>query len=297
VSKLRYYVNKVHLWWQKSETVLSMNNRNLGFIYPSNLRKHYQLADDKLLTKQALAPLKFGLAETYKVYQYFFELNTLAEDLASLESFVIKPAQGSGGHGIMVIVKKREHVFITASGKQVTLEEIKKHIGNIIFGIYATALNDKAIIEECLVSHEDLADLNQSGLSDVRLLFYKQELVLAMLRLATQKSDGKANLHQGGIGVGIDLQTGKTNYAQIRRSNISHHPDNGTALLERKIPQWLELVALAKKVSENIPLDYLGIDIALTTKGPVVLEVNARPGIEIQNINLKGIRTILEDIS
>jgi glutathione synthase/RimK-type ligase-like ATP-grasp enzyme len=49
-------------------------------------------------------------------------------------------------------------------------------------------------------------------------------------------------------------------------------------------------------VAEIIPMGYLGIDIAISEKGPIILEVNARPGIEIQNISDEGMIDILESI-
>jgi len=286
--------SKLKLWISNSETVVSMNNRNLGFVYPSNHRKDYQVADNKLLTKELLAPLGFGVVKTYATFEYFFELSSLDEELLKHTSFVIKPAQGSGGHGIMVIVDKNGEHFISASGKKITNEQIRQHIGNIIFGVYANGLNDIAIIEERLIGHEDLADFNEQGLCDIRIICYYGRPIQAMMRVATKASDGKANLHQGGVGIAVDLESGKTSFAQIKREDIVEHPDSGVILLGRQIPHWEKVMDLCLEVAKHMPLNYLGVDVAISQTGPMVLEVNARPGIEIQNVNHQGMKPILE---
>lgn len=286
--------SQIKTWIANSEHVVSMNNRNLAYIYPSNKRRDYQVADNKLVTKELLAPLGFGVAKTFAVYTYFFELASLETLLVKHNSFVIKPAQGSGGNGIMVITKKEGAHFISAGGKKISKEDIKQHIGNIIFGVYANGLNDRAIIEERLIGHKALEDLNAEGLCDIRMICYHGRPIQAMMRVATKASDGKANLHQGGVGIAIDLENGQTTFAQIKRRDISEHPDSSALLVGRQVPQWREVKDLCLEVAKIMPLNYLGIDIAISQSGPRVLEVNARPGIEIQNVNHQGLKPILE---
>ena len=103
-------------------------------------------------------------------------------------------------------------------------------------------------------------------------------------------------MHQGCVGVAIYLSDGSTFSAQIAREDVTHHPDTDVALLGVSIPFWEERFALCEKTAKVIPMDYLGIDIALSEKGPVILEVNARPGIEIQNISNEGMIDVLSEI-
>ncbi len=295
-------------WWIKtkkqikqimenSATIVTMNSRNLEYVYPHNKRSDYPLADDKLKTKALLEPKGLAVPQTYAHYAYFYELDTLEALLEPLEGFVIKPSQGSGGNGIMVVISKADDHFITAGGKKVTLDEIKKHIGDIIFGVHSMGMNDVAILEERLLQHSVIERLSPDGLADIRIICYQERPTLAMMRIATKASDGKANLHQGGIGIAIDMEKGITTNAQIKRENITHHPDQDVCLLDLNVPHWEAVKKVATEVAQSVPLRYLGIDIALTTKGPVVLEINVRPGIEIQNINEKGMRPDLEQTS
>lgn len=286
--RLRILYNTFMTNMKNVKNVLGMNQRNLDYIYPNNPRKYFEFANNKLLTKKTLKNKGIKIPNTFFSVSSFFELKSIESNLRKHSSFVIKPSSGSGGNGIIVICAYKNEKWISISGKIFTLSEIKKHIADIIFGVYSFGLNDVAIIEERIVQDEHITNLSPQGLADVRIINYKGVNVKAMLRIATKASDGKANLHQGGIGVSIDLNKGVTLLAQIERENITHHPDTKIALLNIKIPFWKEVIKLSQETSKIIPMDYLGIDIALSKDGPMVLEVNARPGIEIQNIASDG---------
>ncbi|HHI94456.1 MAG TPA: hypothetical protein ENK04_13245 [Gammaproteobacteria bacterium] len=276
--------------------VLSMNHRNLGYIYPNNQREHYPLADNKLYTKQMLAHTDVPLPETYKVYGYFYELRNLNADLSQYSDFVIKPAMGSGGGGIVVIAGRTEdgNSWLGVNGKVYSLADLRKQISDIIFGVYSFGLSDEAIIEERICQHPDVESISPFGLADVRMIVCKNQPILAMIRLATIKSHGTANLHQGAVGVGIDMHTGITRHATQKGRPISHHPDSGVALTGVELPFWQEVVDAGVHVSHQAPLKYLGVDIAIAEDGPRLLEINVRPGLEIQNANASGMREILE---
>ena len=113
---------------------------------------------------------------------------------------------------------------------------------------------------------------------------------MAMLRLPTKASKGRANLHQGAVGVGINLKTGQT-FGGVRHNRLSDiHPDTGVNTHGLVIPQWSDMLAMAMKLSDAIGLQYVGVDIVLDSEqGPVVLELNARPGLSIQIANQAGL--------
>jgi len=293
MSRLQRIFTEFRANMQNAHKVLGMNRRNLGYVYPSNPRKYFEFANNKLLTKKTLEAEGLRVPETFLTVSYFYELTQMEEALRELSSFVIKPSSGSGGNGIVVISDYRDEVWISVSGKIYTFADIKKHIADIIFGVYSFGLNDTAIIEERIVQNSLISTLSPQGLADIRVINYRGRNVRAMLRIATIASDGRANLHQGGVGVAIDLESGKTYSAQVSGENITRHPDTGVALLDVTIPSWDELLRLSEEAAKIIPLGYLGIDIALSEKGPVILEVNARPGIEIQNISGEGMRESL----
>ncbi len=277
--------------------VLSMNQRNLRYIYPSNARRDFPMADNKLLTKQVLSENGVPVPETYGSYSGFFELRSLERDLASYDEFVVKPAQGSGGGGILVISGKTDDGWVSVSGRAYTAADLRKHIADIIFGVYSFGLSDQAIIEARVEQHADLTQLSPFGLTDVRVIVYRDEPVLAMLRVPTRTSDGKANLHQGALGVGVDIATGKGIHAIHEGEPLTQHPDTGEELLGLQLPYWDEIIRISRVAAASVPLKYIGIDFALSTHGPLILEMNVRPGIEIQNANMLGLRPLLERVN
>ncbi len=276
--------------------VLGMNRRNLSYIYPNNMRRDFPLADDKLQTKTVLAAAGVPMPETYFSYGYFFDLKNLNRDLSSLTDFVIKPAQGSGGGGIIVIADKRGDRWVSAGGTIHTLDGIRSQITDILFGVYSFGLSDHAVVEERIAQHEQMDVLSPFGLADIRLILLHGEPILAMARVPTRASDGKANLHQGAVGIGIDLQKGVTTHGIMEGNAVTHHPDTGEQLLGRSLPHWDETMAVGRRAARAVPLKYLGVDISLAARGPVVLEINVRPGLQIQNANATGMLPLLMEV-
>ena len=276
--------------------VLGINKRNLRYVYPHNERKDYGIADDKIVTKEHLSDVGINVPKTYKIYSSFYELSDLEGDLGEMGDFVIKPAMGRGGGGIMVISSSGGGRFTSVSGKEYSVEDIKKHISDIVFGVYSFDLWDRALIEERIDQHEEMEEVSPLGLADIRLILLKDRAVMAMSRVPTSLSDGKANIHQGAIGVGIDLESGRSVRAILKGEPITEHPDTGTVLVGREVPCWDEIMEMSHIVSKAVPLKYLGVDIAVSKRGPILLEVNVRPGLEIQNANHLGLRPPLERI-
>jgi alpha-L-glutamate ligase-like protein len=118
-----------------------------------------------------------------------------------------------------------------------------------------------------------------------------------MLRLATKASDGKANLHQGAIGVGLNIGTGNSlNAVQFNRPAILH-PDTGLALENIRIEDWETMLEMASRCYEATGLGYMGVDLVVdANEGPLLLELNARPGLAIQMANGCGLLPRLKHI-
>lgn len=293
LSELLSLVSGAH---ERAAKVLSMNRRNLHYIYTRNERKHFPLADDKLLAKDVLVAAGVRMPKTYRVYSYFYELRNLERDLETLQDFVIKPAQGSGGNGIIVIAGRNGPDWVGISGKIYTAYDLKKHITDIIFGVYSFDLGDRAIIESRITQHPVMEELSPLGLADIRVIMCDDLPVMSMTRIPTSQSEGKANLHQGALGVAIDIATGITTHGRFLGHAVDRHPDSGIPLLGRSLPFWPEIIDLARRAAKAVPLKYLGVDISIAPDGPQLLEINVRPGLEIQNVNDRGMLPALQDI-
>ena len=90
-----------------------------------------------------------------------------------------------------------------------------------------------------------------------------------------------------GIGVGIDLKSARTVHAVQNGTVVSRHPDSGRDLIGLEVPDFDVCVDLARRVATAFPeVRYIGVDLVLDEeRGPLVLEVNARPGLAIQSAN------------
>ncbi|MCX7678245.1 MAG: alpha-L-glutamate ligase-like protein [Spirochaetes bacterium] len=276
--------------------VLGMNARIGLFMLPYNKRSDYPKADDKIITFQHASLYRIPVPENYAIFDSFGSLKQLSKIVSNLKSFVIKPAKGAMGNGIIVIVDRCNGSFIRADGKIEDINSLRYHISHILSGFYSIdGYPDRAIIQYKIQTHNALQHITYRGVPDVRVIVFKGFPTMAMLRLPTKKSGGRANLHQGGIGVGIDINTGKTANGVMGSTLVTIHPDTGRNLAGIAIPFWNKILHLAAVGYEISHLGFFGADIALDNeKGPLLLELNARPGLSIQLANMAGLRKRLK---
>ncbi len=278
--------------------ILGMNRRNLAYIGRYNRREDYPLVDHKLRTKLVALEAGLQVPELLHVVRTQHEVESIEPLLGELPEFVIKPAQGSGGKGILVIESRDAAGFVKSSGERLDLVSLKRHLSNIISGLHSLGGRaDVAIVESLVRVTARFRDFSHEGVPDVRLIVFQGYPVMGMLRLATSASDGKANLHQGAIGVGLDIATGSSIAAVQHNRLVSRHPDTGAELDALSVPYWQQLLTLAASCYEVTGLGYLGCDIVLDEqRGPLVLELNARPGLSIQIANNEGLLPRLREI-
>jgi alpha-L-glutamate ligase-like protein len=271
--------------------MLGMNCRNVDFINRYNERRLYPLVDNKLKTKIIAEQYNIPTPELLLVVREQHEINELEEKIQALEAFALKPAKGSGGKGILVIKGRDGDKFVKSSGATIEMSDIRRHLSNILAGLYSLGgTPDVAIIEDLIAFDRSFQGYSHEGVPDIRIVVFRGYPVMAMLRLATHESDGKANLHQGAVGVGIALDTGHCLHAVQFGEPISKHPDTGKELGDIKIPDWQEMLLLSAKCHDMSGLGYLGTDLVLDEKrGPQLLELNARPGLAIQIANGRGL--------
>ncbi len=284
-----------------SRKILGMNARNLTYIRPNNLKSAKRLADDKIASKKLLK--KHGVPVPKLLAQISSHRALDDFDWSLLPaSFVLKPNRGLGGDGIIVVYGRKKgttDTWIRSNGKTISKEDIEVHVRRILDGEFSlSGTADTAFFEERLKLSKEFRPYAYKGIPDIRIIIYNKVPVMAMLRLPTKESGGKANLQQGGIGVGIDMARGTTTTAVQGKSKIVEYVPGTRLLLSGiKIPYWDEMLALAIKAQEASKLGFLGADIAIDRdNGPVFLELNARPGLSIQVANMAGLQRRLERV-
>ncbi len=297
----------------KLSNILGLNSRTQEYSYRFNTRAGKKIADSKIQTwrilKKAGVPTPKILKRFRKpsdVFDYNWE--TLPD------AFALKPSRGLGGDGIVVLKKRAEKSHISRKGKEilikekdvwintqkekVTADDLKIHILDILEGAYSMgSVPDVAFIQEYVGRHKIFRKICYRGTPDIRVIVFKKVPVMAMLRLPTRESKGKANLHQGAVGVGIDIATGITTRAIWHEDYIRRKPGSNRKLHGVKIPHWNGVLLTAVNAQIASGLTYVGVDVVMhPEKGPMIIEMNAQPGLQIQLANRTGLRRRLDKI-
>lgn len=279
-----------------SHGILGMNGRNLLYIKPHNPRKAIALADDKMKVKSFLSARDIPTAKVFAHITSEQQLQSF--DFSQLpDECVLKPNFGFGGEGIRVFRGRKDGKFLE-SKRTVDEDELRRHIERILEGEFSVnGKEDTAFFEQLLVAHDGFAPFRPAGLPDIRFVVFNLVPVMAMVRIPTPESDGKANVHLGGVGIGIDMARGTTTYA-VQYNHLIDRLPNGIDPKGIPIPYWEEMLLIASRIQQMTDIGYLAVDLTIDDKsGPMLLEVNARAGLMVQIANLAPLRSRLERIA
>jgi alpha-L-glutamate ligase-like protein len=278
--------------------VLSMNRRNAEYIMRYNPRSAFPLVDNKVQTKSLAEKHSIPTPQTHYIIERQGDVSTLRDKLAALGRFVVKPARGAGGSGIVIITDYSDDQFVKSSGQGLSWAELAFHFSDVLSGIFSLGGTPDAAIVEALVEPDPVfAEVSYHGVPDLRIVVYRGVPVMSMVRLPTLTSDGKANLHRGAIGAGIDISVGVTLKAVRRAKVITHHPDTQKPVTGIVVPYWEQILLMSAAAMDMTGLGYLGVDLVIDRlRGPVLLELNARPGLAIQLANGAGLWNRLSQV-
>lgn len=301
----------------KLRDVLGLNSRNHLYTSVYNSRQGKVIANSKLATKETLREVEIRVPKTYTVIKNHEQMDNF--DFSTLPSdFVVKPNNGLGGQGIIVVERGSEYAgeWVTSEGYVVTVADLKLHVADILAGQYSMDdLADIAYIEERVRVHPTFEKYSYHGTPDIRVIVFNKIPIMSYIRLPTEESGGRANLFQGAAAAGIDIATGITTYGVHHAKSIEFFPGSRRKLAGIQIPEWDKILETAIKASEAIGLGYMASDIVLQPVSsiqptanskqlekaeivaiPMILEVNAQPGLKIQIANRAGLRDRLARI-
>lgn len=271
------------------DRVLGINARN-AHIGASNPPSAIRLVNDKHATKLRLEQVGAPTSETIALVRDVRTLRRMDLGAELGDAWALKPNQGLGGNGILIAADRVDGEWRRHSGRAISEREVRHQVRMIIDGEFSGRGRDAALVEPLIVAHPDMARLAHQGLPDVRVICTDDVPRLAMARLPTAASGGRANLHQRAIGAAVDLATGEITQALVGGRPVTTHPDTGTELVGAAIPFWDEIRDAAARCSSATGLRYLGVDVVVDVeRGPLILEVNARPGLQIQNVTGHGL--------
>lgn len=280
----------------RSSGILGLNARNLLYIKPFNPKKAVAFADDKLKTKMFLGSRGIPVAKVYARIETRrqareFDFSTLPDEC------VLKPNEGYGGEGIIVLRGRKNGVFLENGKHPITDRELRNQMEDILDGKYSlSGHRDTAFFEQILTAHDCFARFRPAGLPDIRIIVFNLVPVMAMVRIPTGESGGKANVHLGGIGIGIDIAKGTTTHATQYNRLIKELPHGGSPS-GITIPYWDEILLISSRIQQITNIGYIAVDITVDADmGPSLLEVNARAGLMVQVANLAPLRSRLERV-
>ncbi len=275
----------------RARGVVGINRRNRDLILRYNPRRLFPLVDDKVRTKELARAAGIPTPDLYAVLRTEREARRLPDLLERHPSCAIKPAHGAGGDGILVLDGRRGARLRRSNGLWLLEEEVAFHVSNVLSGVYSLgAIRDVAMVEARVEFSSHFEHLSHGGVPDIRVVVLRGYPVMAMVRLPTRQSDGRANLHQGAVGAGVDIGSGRTQEGVWLDERIAHHPDTGEPIAGVEIPEWGSILTLAARCHDITGLGYLGVDVVLDRqRGPLLLELNARPGLGIQIANDAGL--------
>jgi alpha-L-glutamate ligase-like protein len=278
--------------------ILGMNRRNAALILDHNPRRLFPVVDDKLRMRNLCLKIGVPTPAVYAGIRSYSQLRRLPDLLRFTDDFVFKPNRGSGGRGVLVVVGRDGDHFLRHNGERLGYDQLRQHLSDILSGMYSLGGRpDEAIIQQRVKLHPAFEPISYKGIPDIRVILYRNEPAMAMLRLPTRASNGRANLHQGGIGTGVDMASGLTHHAVCRNRACELHPDTGVPVVGMRVPYWHDVLEMSRKAAAAVGLGYVGIDIIVDAQeGPMLLEANARPGLAIQIANGRGLAPRLAEI-
>jgi alpha-L-glutamate ligase-like protein len=290
-------------WWSRWKGlrragILGMNARNTGAILDHNPRSQFPCVDSKRKMHELCQQIGVPTPELFAALLTHSALHHLPRLLEKHQEFVIKPNRGAGGRGVLVITGRRGPDYLRHNGTLLVAEDLRQHVSGIISGLFSIGGNeDESLIQRRVVPDPILEKISYQGTADIRVIVYREVPIMAMLRLPTKASGGRANLHQGAIGAGVDIVTGVTHHAVLRNRKAEIHPDTNQSVIGFQVPCWPEILEMSRRVSRAVAMGYIGVDIVLDrVRGPLLLEANARPGLAIQISNARGLAPELERV-
>lgn len=252
-----------------------------------NPRKYYTLARNKFLTHVLLD--KVGIKNKATLICYYnpemgITTHNITRDLSQVISvmkdsgitqFVIKTTESSHGDNVWVIkniiFKHNDAILERFDGKEILLSSILKE--------------EPLLFETLVVQTDQMSSLNSSSVNTIRFmttLFPNGEAktIAAFIKIG-RAGNCVDNAGSGGnVDGAVDIETGRIfNVIEFRgwRQNrpVKRHPDTNAEVENVMIENWSEIRKKVEEYQKSIPfVKAAGWDIALTSEGPYVIEVN-----------------------
>ena len=191
----------------------------------------------------------------------------------------INSAASGGGKG---------HFFVTHDDGRYRWGEEECKEGQVFGALAEYCGSGEYIVQPRVRTAPDLADLSPDVLPTLRIVTMRDadrkiEADRVLLKLQG-KSEFVDNLIQGGLGAPVDLETGTLGSAVSWTDWWSAHlsdPNTGDAIADRTVPFLPEALDLCRTAHAQIDLPLIGWDVGLSDHGPILVEANRAPSVEL----------------
>ncbi len=203
--------------------------------------------------------------DSFETFQAFLRENPV---------FMSKPYDGLGGQDV----------------QKVRAEEISD-----VKAYYEECAQNRVFVEQLVFQHPKMNELCPTSVNTIRIMTFndngKSEILWMGLRVGNGVN-AVDNFHAQGMGVAIDMETGKLRGLALDKdgNRFAAHPTTGVTFDGFQLPDFQEACQLVLKGAlESDKIRMIGWDVALSDKGPVVLEANRRPGFDlVQMLDERG---------
>lgn len=274
-----------------------------------NLEEHRIVADDKFLFYQKCKKSQIPTPEIYAILgkygdkaqrvEIFETPGQLNAFLASRKDreFIFKWKNGSYGQHILAVTFDGMKIRNLGDGRVMSCDEL--------FNFYCQN-NKVAVIQDKLKMHDSLMALAPNGaLATIRVVTFIGKdgdviVPFAFIRFPTGRNihDNFSHGKSGNLISNIDPHTGALDEAYGKAPNglriikYEHHPESNVKLKGMTLPFWREVIEIAHRAAiQFLPLRTLGWDIAITSKGVLVIETNWHYDPDVHQVAMdRGIR-------
>lgn len=235
---------------------------NNQYIRTMNNREYYHLFDNKI--------------EFNHLFQKFLNRDYLDLNTSSLEEFQI--------------FTKKHPIFMAKPvdlqcGKGI--EKIKVKGNTNLKNLYQKLIENKQVlVEEYVLQHSKMNELFPYSVNTLRIVSAYKNGKTAILFRAIRIGNGKNvvdNFNHGGM-YSVVNEKGIIEKPAIDKNGViyTEHPVTKTEIVGFQIPYFKEAIAMVKEAAKVVPeVGLVGFDIAITEKGPVMIEGNQLPGYDI----------------
>ena len=194
-------------------------------------------------------------------------LSEFEEFVKGLDFIISKPAAEACGRGV-------EKLEVGAFN---STEELYNHLVEI----------DSELCEEYVIQHKSISEIYPCSVNTYRIVTVLSEgeahIIYAFIRIG---NGGRFvdNINAGGMAAPINIDNGVIEYAAFDKDSnfFDKHPYTNCDIKGRQLPCWEESVNLVLEAAKVVPqVGYVGWDVAVTEKGPILIEGNPFPGHDI----------------